>query len=115
MRIKLGRVAAIAAVAAVTGVGFTQVAEAAPVGLTYAGIQTQVDNDPGNGAASWAWAYSSSSVGGVEVEYYDGHTLKLNATKTGASKSLGASVWRFRVFNIEPTGGTTFYSNWKNT
>jgi hypothetical protein len=111
---KLGRASVIAAMAAVTGLGLTQAADAASVDLAYGGIEAQVDDNPGNGAAAWVWVYASSGhAGGVQYEFYDGNTASLSVGDgQSTAKSLAADVWRFQIFVFDRYGHAS-YTAWK--
>jgi hypothetical protein len=115
MRMKLGRAAVVTAMTAVVGLGMTQAAQATVMYTSYEGVQGQVDDDPGNGAASWVWAHANSdAVGGVQYEFYDGNIASLNvAYGSSVVKNTAADVWRFRVYSTNSSGNTS-YSAWKN-
>jgi hypothetical protein len=75
--------------------------------------QAQVDNNPGNGAASWIWVWSSGL--GDHVDYYlngDGSMHKLYSPfADSASKSLSKDVTAFRVCGPNGFGADTC-SDW---
>ncbi|MFJ6837909.1 hypothetical protein [Streptomyces sp. NPDC091209] len=54
------RLSVITATVALAGIAAMQPASAAQLYLEFDGTQVQVDNDPGDGAASWIWEYGST-------------------------------------------------------
>ncbi|MET7436786.1 hypothetical protein ACWERY_10905 [Streptomyces sp. NPDC004082] len=112
----------MAAALAVTALGviIPQQASASEVGVQYAlrteysGMQVQADNEPGNGSASWIWAYNGTGTDDAwaEYQYYDGRTGKLwPAQWTSYSANLSADIWRFHacVERDNHNGGTIVY------
>ncbi|MEV5155643.1 hypothetical protein AB0K81_27500 [Streptomyces werraensis] len=111
--------AVVAATIAVAGVGIAAPsASAASVTVSVWGAQGQFDNNPGNGAASWIWAYTGSNYSArLDYQYYNDNTVRhldVNGRNTSASANLSSDVWRIRI--CVPAGamdGVTWVcSNW---
>ncbi|MFF4243737.1 hypothetical protein ACFYY2_04610 [Streptomyces sp. NPDC001822] len=89
----------VAAVAAV-GLGVAASPAAAASTGTVWGARGQSDNNPGNGAQAWVWAYSGENdQARLTYQFYDNSTGQLNVWGKGqsASANLSKDVWRIQV------------------
>jgi hypothetical protein len=71
-------------------------------------VQGQVDNCPGNGAASWAWVWSGSNTSGLSLKLTDGEVKSLITSGPGnsASASYSSDIAQVRLCekNNSPRG-----------
>jgi hypothetical protein len=67
--------------------------------ITWGNLQASFDNNPGNGAESWLWAWAGGSGGSYRVDYqhYDSSigSVWVNSGQ-GASVNPSKDIWRVR-------------------
>ncbi|MEU7588311.1 hypothetical protein AB0A95_18705 [Micromonospora sp. NPDC049230] len=92
--------ASLAAVVASAGLAAPAFAASQP--LNYGGSVGQFDNNPGNGAASWAY-FSNRGGGGVgssflRVQFYNGSTDVIDANPGETrTKNFSQDIWLMQV------------------
>ncbi|MFD1277850.1 hypothetical protein ACFQ51_55550 [Streptomyces kaempferi] len=112
------RLSVIAATVALAGGAAMQPASAAQLYTEYYGTQVRVDNDPGDGAASWIWVYGSTEQGAtgtkVEILYSPTHTGVLGVGPgEAAAIDLPEDVQAIDIYNYSNNGdGATRSTGW---
>ncbi|WP_306185120.1 MULTISPECIES: hypothetical protein [unclassified Streptomyces] len=77
--------------------------------------EAQVDNNPGNGAASWIWVYSNSGYQAHADYYLEGDSTMhqyYSPVYGATSMNLGKDVTAFRVCGWNGAFGDTCTSTW---
>ncbi|WP_186568647.1 hypothetical protein [Streptomyces sp. T12] len=116
---KMKRTAALVTATAVLtlGTGLTTPAFASTAAITtvrYGSTEAQLDNNPGNGAASWIWVWNPVKPAAVDYEDYNGnvHRLYVDAGHA-ATTQPPVDIWRIRACQYETNGiGYYFCGNW---
>lgn len=94
---------ALALVATVSVASPAAAADSGTLSFPTCGVnQAQVDNSPGNGAASWAWLWRSTWVSEtiLTVEFYNGslaHIELYGSDTVGSASYWTDDIWRARI------------------